>query len=115
MEEADQACVSIPDSNCTDLSAGRDISSAAAVSLREPCNDVIAPTATSRWLCPPPTLFKVTGKCSDFAVVIRKCAELILRNQLMPIDDSPQVAAFLALSYSWPATLAGVVEEIRWR
>jgi hypothetical protein len=115
VQEAAQACVRIPDGNRADLSAGRDISSAAAVSLREPCNDVIAPTVTSRWLCPPPTLFKVTGKCSDFAVVIRKCAEVILRNQLMPINDPPQAAAFLALSYSWPATLAGVVEEIRWR
>ncbi len=51
MERVYQDCLSVPDANFADLSAGRDVSSAAAgSSLRELCHDLIEPTATIRWL-----------------------------------------------------------------
>jgi hypothetical protein len=33
----------------------------------------------------------------------------------VPMKDSPQVASFLALSYSWLADLARAVEEVQWK
>jgi signal transduction histidine kinase len=51
MERVQQACLGIPADNLADLSAAKDVSSAAVGStLRELCHDIIEPAATIRWL-----------------------------------------------------------------
>jgi hypothetical protein len=56
----------------------------------------------------------ITGRYGGWAVAIRNRAlDFIAR--FMPMNDSPQVASFLALSYSWLAELARAVEEVQWK
>ena len=66
---------------------------------REVRNDVIEPTAAVRRL----------GGSNQ------KIRHSIYVAEFMPMNDSPQVASFLALSYSWLADLARAVEEVQWK
>jgi hypothetical protein len=88
MERVHQACLGIPGYRSADLSLSSDKSSA----------DIIPPGQR---------LHRRRGGRQEPAVD--------LRSQFKPTKDSPQVASFPALSYSWLATLARAVEEVRWK